>query len=103
MTDYKHQQVSDGARVKPGNRAQIGPFNALVRPGQIQPGDHVSFTVGGTLICAPVALVLFPGTCREEIVYNRKKNHYFITSMALDGSSSHKSVQVRSGAAGGAQ
>ena len=100
MKDHK-QQLNSGSSQE--QRRHSPAWDALARAGQVKPGDHLSFTVGGTLICAPAALVLFPGTDREEIVYNRKKNHYFITSMALDGSSSHKCVHVRSGAAGGAQ
>lgn len=100
MTDHERQKHSGSFQEQ---RGLCTAWDALARPGQIQPGDQLSFTVGGSLICAPVALVLFPGTDREEIVYNRKKNHYFITSMALDGTSSHKSVRVRSGAVGGAR
>ncbi|MBV4524392.1 hypothetical protein KVG88_30420 [Pseudomonas sp. SWRI74] len=69
---------------------------SLSAPGQIQPGDFLSFTVGGSPVCATARQVLFAGTDREEIVYNRQRNHYFITAMALDGSSSHKDVFVRS-------
>jgi len=54
--------------------------------------------VGGKPICAPAQEVLFPGTDREEVVYNRQQNHYFITTMAVDGTSSHKGVFVRSAA-----
>ncbi|MFP1683388.1 hypothetical protein ACLD0W_12820 [Alloalcanivorax sp. C16-1] len=34
------------------------------------------------------------GAAREEIIYNSRQNHYFITAMAVDGSSSHKGVLV---------
>jgi len=71
-----------------------GPWQPLRAPGQIQVGDWISATVAGSLICARAQLVIEPGTAREEIVYNRKKNHYFVTSMALDGTSNHKGVLV---------
>src|SRR5690606_11764066 len=47
--------------------------------------------------------VLQAGTEDEEVVYNRSKNHYFITSMVVDGSSSHKNVMVASSGAPVAQ
>lgn len=71
-----------------------GAWQPLAAPGQIQVGDWVSATVAGSFICARAQLVIEPGTGREEIVYNRKKNHYFVTSMAVDGTSSHKGVLV---------
>ena len=40
-------------------------------------------------------LVIAPGDPKEEIIYNRGKNLYFITSMAVDGTSSHKNVMVK--------
>lgn len=72
----------------------------LRRPGQIQPGDYLSFTVGGKPLCVKAKEILFPGTDREEIIYRRRRNQYFITAMAVDGTSTHKGVMVRSGAGG---
>lgn len=69
----------------------------LNRAGQIQAGDSFHCMMAGKFICAKAKLVLNSGTAREEIVYNRKKNHYFITSMVLDGTSSHKDVMVAEG------
>lgn len=78
-------------------------WTPLSAPGQIQPGDLLSFTVGGKPLCAKAKEVLFAGTDREEVIYRRRRNQYFNTAMALDGTSSHKGVLVRSGAAGGAR
>ncbi|QLG96679.1 hypothetical protein HZF02_32700 (plasmid) [Pseudomonas yamanorum] len=103
MSGHKRQKEHDTTCPQPGAGIQSGGWIALERPGQIQPGDHLSFIMSGKPLCVPAVLVLAPGTEREEIVYNRKQNHYFITSMALDGTSSHKAVHVRSGAAGGDQ
>jgi hypothetical protein len=77
-------------------QAKASEWLPLLAPGQIQPGDFLSFTVGGKPVCAIARQVLFAGTDREEIVYNRQRNHYFITAMALDGTSTHKRVFVRS-------
>lgn len=71
-------------------------WSALTAPGQVAVGDFVSFTLSGKPVCATVGQVLHAGTDREEIVYNRKKNFYFITSMAINGTSSHKAVSFRS-------
>ncbi|HFH4092573.1 hypothetical protein [Pseudomonas aeruginosa] len=83
-------------------RAMLGmapEWMALTGPGQVKQGDMLRFKVGDSEIEAPAQLVLHEGTGREEIVYNRGKNHYFITDMAADGTSSHKSVMVKRGRA----
>ena len=66
----------------------------LSRAGQVAVGDYISFTFSGRPVCARVSEVIAPGTDLEEVVYNRSRNHYFITSMALDGTGNHKSVSV---------
>ena len=71
-----------------------GPWLPLSAPGQIQEGDWLCFTVSGSFICAQARLIIYPGTDKEEIVYNRKKNHYFCTDMAIAGTSNHKGVLV---------
>lgn len=70
-------------------------FSHLHRPGQIKEGDEIRFTLAGKVIDATAVLVLNPGTDKEEVVYNRKKNHYFNTAMVVDGTSSHKRVLIR--------
>lgn len=70
-------------------------WQPLTAVGQVETGDLLRFTVGGKEIEAPARLVIAPGDPKEEIVYNRGKNHYFITSMAVDGTSSHKGVMVK--------
>jgi hypothetical protein len=69
-------------------------WEPLTSAGQVQLGDWMSFRVAGSHICAKATLIIDPGTEHEEIVYNVKKNHYFITSMAIDGTSTHKGVLV---------
>jgi len=74
--------------------AKSGPWEPLSGPGQIKPGDWLHFTVGGKFICTKAKEILEAGTHREEVVYNRSRNHYFITGMAVDGTSSHKGVMI---------
>lgn len=62
--------------------------------GKIKKGDLISLELAGKRICVTAREILNHGTDREEIIYNRRKNHYFITSMVLDGTSSHKNVYV---------
>lgn len=71
-----------------------GAWQPLEAAGQIKQGDWLSFTVAGSFFCAQAKLIIGPGTEKEEIVYNRQKNHYFVTSMAVDGTSTHKGVLV---------
>ena len=73
----------------------VQDWQPLTAVGQVETGDLLRFTVGGKEIEAPARLVIAPGDPKEEIVYNRGKNHYFITSMAVDGTSSHKGVMVK--------
>ena len=62
--------------------------------GQIKQGDVISMVMAGRRICTSAKEILNAGTNKEEVVYNRKKNHYFITSMVLDGTSNHKDVSI---------
>ncbi len=69
-------------------------WKPLTGPGHIKQGDWLSFTVAGKHFCAQAKLIIDSGSEREEVVYNRKKNHYFLTAMAVDGTSNHKGVMV---------
>lgn len=64
----------------------------LTAPGQIKPGDIIHCEFKGKPQRYRVKEVLYPGTYKEEILINKKKNLYFITSMAVDGSSWAKKV-----------
>jgi hypothetical protein len=66
----------------------------LTKVGQIKVGDVISMVMAGRRICTSAKEVLNAGTDREEVIYNRKKNHYFITSMVLNGTSNHKEVFI---------
>lgn len=82
---------------------QTDRWQIVTKPGQIEVGDWLSFTVAGCLICAKARDVLNPGTDREEVIYNRARNYYFITRMAADGTSTHKGVmRAASSVQGGA-
>lgn len=73
----------------------VQDWQPLTAVGQVEIGDLLRFTIGGKEIEVSALLVIAPGDPKEEIIYNRGKNHYFITSMAVDGTSSHKNVMVK--------
>ncbi|WP_176717433.1 hypothetical protein, partial [Pseudomonas defluvii] len=68
-----------------GEPVELDAWQPLMAAGQIQLGDWLSFTVAGKFICAQAREILNPGTSAEEVIYNRRQNHYFVTSMAIDG------------------
>lgn len=72
----------------------LATWVALTAAGQLRKGDKIRFRFGQETLTETVALVLDAGTEREEVVYNRKRNFYFITSKALAGTSSAKEVEV---------
>ncbi len=48
----------------------------------------------GRLLMHKVKAVLYAGTAHEEVIYDKKRNYYFITSMVLTRTSWVKSVKV---------
>lgn len=64
--------------------------------GQIKEGDLIVINAvfAKKPFSSTVRVVIRGGTDEEEIVYNRSKNYYFITSMVLDGSSQVKEVLI---------
>lgn len=93
-TDYI--QVIENYQRQMDEAAKQDIWQPLTGPGQIREGYKVRFILAGKTITATAKLILHSGTDREEIIYNRAKNHYFITSMAVDGTSQHKSVEFLS-------
>lgn len=67
----------------------------LHRCGQIKKGDALILeTKSGAIISSKAKILVNASSQKEEVVYNKKKNFYFITSMVLDGSSWIKEVLV---------
>ena len=67
---------------------------ALTEAGQVKKGDKLRFNIGDKAYSETARQILFAGTDKEEVVYNKYQNFYFITSMAINGSSSHKNVEI---------
>jgi len=91
---YKDKLPANTAIYAAPPQAAIPESWRVTKAGQIKVGDVISMVMAGRRICTSAKEVLSAGTDREEIVYNRKKNHYFITSMVLDGTSNHKEVFI---------
>lgn len=79
---------------QPAAGEQVATWVALTAAGQLRKGDKIRFRFGEETLTETVAMVLEAGTEREEIVYNRRRNFYFITGKALAGTSSAKHVEV---------
>lgn len=62
--------------------------------GQVNIGDKLRFNIGDRIYHERVKLILNRGTNNEEVVYNQKRNFYFISSMVLSGGSNHKNVEI---------
>lgn len=70
----------------------------VTKAGQIKEGDLLLLRSEKGIQAETAKQVIRPGSTDEsngeEIVFKVKKNHYFITSMVLDGSSWVKEVQI---------
>jgi hypothetical protein len=59
------------------------------KPGMLRKGDrlllHASLT--NELKSVKIKKVLFSGSRGEEVIYNKRKNYYFITKMLTSGDS----------------
>ena len=66
----------------------------ITAPGQVAVGDKVRFTIGDAEYHETVKQILDPGTDKEELIYNKRRNYYLITSMAIANKGSQKNVMV---------
>lgn len=66
----------------------------LTKTGQIKPGDIIHCEFKGEPCRYIAEEVLHAGTDQEEVIVDLESNKYFITQMAIDGSSWAKKVCV---------
>lgn len=90
LRDFNNQSIKSEGE----NNAAGLPLKKLTDYGQVNEGDFMILDLCGQRMCLKAHKVLQKGTVNEEVVYNRKKNFYFITSMVLDGTSNHKNVFI---------
>ncbi len=75
-------------------------FTKLTAAGQIKVGDVLILHTKSGIIKRKAKLVLNPGSAikgggeGEEVIYNRKKNHYFITNMVINQESWVREVYI---------
>jgi hypothetical protein len=68
-------------------------WQRITKPGSVKIGDKLRFTIGDDKYSETAKLILNAGTDKEEIIYNRRKNYYLITSMAIENKGSQKNVE----------
>lgn len=71
----------------------VARWKPVTGPGQVHHGDRVRFTIGDKQHQQRAKSILNWGTDKEEVIYDRGQNYYFITSMVANGTSNHKNVE----------
>lgn len=96
--DSRNEVIDHDIRGTPITRAMVeraGTWKRVRKPGQVSVGDKLRFTIGGKQKIKTAMKILHAGTEKEEVIYSTHKNFYFITSMVVDGTSTHKNVEFR--------
>ena len=82
FNDNREQEDSEMINIQP-----------ITDVGQVVKGDLVLLEMkSGEVKSKKISNVLFSGCLNEEVIYNNKKNHYYITDCLLTGSSHVKNV-----------
>jgi hypothetical protein len=69
-------------------------WQPVTGPGQVRKGDKLRFKIGDKVYDERAKLILNPGADKEEVIYDKGRNFYFITAMVMSGFSNHKCVEV---------
>ena len=78
----------------PVSQEPVAPlWMRITAPGQVKVGTKLRFNIGDKNYAETAKQILDPGTAKEEIIYNKRKNYYLITSMAINGTGSAKNVE----------
>jgi hypothetical protein len=72
---------------------QARTWQPITKPGQVKVGDKLRFTIGDDKFSETAKVILHAGTDREEIIYNKRRNYYLITSLSIKNSGSSKNVE----------
>lgn len=70
----------------------VSQWEPVTGPGQVKKGDKLRFTIGDKSYKETARLILHPGTDKEEVIYNKYQNFYFITA-GIGSFSNHKNVE----------
>lgn len=68
-------------------------WKRITAPGQVKVGDKLRFTIGDVLFNERVKQIINPGYPDEELIYNKRRNFYVITSNAITNFGSSKNVE----------
>jgi hypothetical protein len=90
--------ASPAPQVEEADLPPLETWQRITKPGQVNVGTKLRFTIGDDRYSATARLILDAGTDREEIIYNKRQNYYLITSMAIENKGSQKNVEFLSAA-----
>jgi hypothetical protein len=98
--DFPHS-VATGAQPDQRESAAVRSreWQPVTAPGQVRKGDKLRFKIGDKEYSERAKLILHAGTDKEEVIYDKGRNFYFITAMVMSGFSNHKCVEVLAAAA----
>lgn len=68
-------------------------WKRITAPGQVKVGDKLRFTIGDEPFSERVKQIINPGYPDEELIYNKRRNFYVITSNAITNFGSSKNVE----------
>jgi hypothetical protein len=68
-------------------------WKPITAPGQVKVGDKLRFNIGDEKFSETIKLIIHKGTPDEEIIYNKSRNFYLITSMCIKGTGQSKNVE----------
>lgn len=71
----------------------VADWKPISAPGQVNVGAKLRFTIGDEKFSETAKQILNAGVETEEIIYNKRKNYYLITSMAIQNKGSQKNVE----------
>lgn len=78
----------------PGSAEPSAPqWKPITAPGQVKVGDKLRFNIGSEKFSETVKLIIHKGMPDEEIIYNKTRNFYLITSMCIKGTGQSKNVE----------
>jgi len=68
-------------------------WKRITAPGQVKVGDSLRLTIGDEKFSERVKQIINPGYPDEELIYNKRRNFYVITSNAITNFGSSKNVE----------
>lgn len=74
-------------------QAAAPAWHKVTGPGQVEVGARLRFNIGDKKFSERAKLILNAGAENEEVIYDKGRNFYFITSCVMSGFSNHKNVE----------